>query len=756
MHRAKRKEDAIVFATWGRIVYRWRWLTLLFSMLVLVASIGVLAQGGTLGRVNGGTTEADRAAHLIDEELPKNPGFSITLVFGGRSVNATDPRFRAAMLEALAPLRNDPRVVGIRTPFDTPETNTALIGRDGTHALAFVSALKEYPSVRALVHSDTLDINATGDTAINHDFDRTLQADLQRAELVSLPLTLLLLLLVFGTFVAALLPLGVGVLAVMGGLGGVYLLSRVTNVSQYALNIVTLIGLGVAIDYSLFIVNRFREELERGATTEEALARTLATTGRAIAFSGLTVAVGLSGLLFYRGTFLASMGMAGAIVVGFAVLYGLTFLPALLALLGPRVNRGRLPFIRPATRSRVWHRIATGVMRRPVLVLVPTLVLILAMGAPFLRLRLANGDITMLPTQSESRQGFTLLQSQFPREDQSQFDVVVQYPNGSPLMPNRVGALDDLSHRLGKIPGVLRVESIVNLDPSLDRAAYQRLYAPGGNPPASAQEAIKRSIGPHIATLTIYSALPGSSDAARSIVEQIRSQRSVADGQLLVSGRTANDIDTIAQIRADTPAALLFVMLATYLVLFLLLGSVVLPLKAVLMNLLSITASFGALVWVFQDGHLSGLLHFTPASLDPSVPVLLFCIVFGLSMDYEVLLLSRIQEEYLRTGDNTAAVAAGLERSGRLITGAAAIMVGVFTAFGLADVVIIKSIGLGMALAVVLDATIVRALIVPATMRLLGDRNWWAPRPLARFYDRLRLSEAAAPMHRAAPVMLED
>jgi len=276
-----------------------------------------------------------------------------------------------------------------------------------------------------------------------------LQADLQRAELVSLPLTLLLLLLVFGTFVAALLPLGVGVLAVIGGLGGVYLLSRVTNVSQYALNIVTLIGLGVAIDYSLFIVNRFREELERGATTEEALARTLATTGRAIAFSGLTVAVGLSGLLFYRGTFLASMGIAGAIVVGFAVLYGLTFLPALLALLGPRVNRGRLPFIRPATRSRVWHQIATGVMRRPVLVLVPTLVLILAMGTPFLRLRLANGDITMLPTQSESRQGFALLQSQFPREDQSQFAVVVQYPNGSPLTPNRVGALSDLSQRLG-------------------------------------------------------------------------------------------------------------------------------------------------------------------------------------------------------------------------------------------------------------------------------------------------------------------
>jgi putative drug exporter of the RND superfamily len=391
-----------------------------------------------------------------------------------------------------------------------------------------------------------------------------------------------------------------------------------------------------------------------------------------------------------------------------------------------------------------------------VIVLVPTLILILAIGAPFLRLRLANGDITLLPAATESRQGYDLLRAQFPREDQSQFTVVVQYPGGSPLAPERVGALYDLSQRLGTIPGVLRVGSTVNLDPTLDRAAYQRLYAPGANPPAAAQDAITRTVGPQIATLTLSSALPASSDAARAIVRQVRTQRTVADGQLLVSGATATDIDTIAQIRADTPAALLFVMVATYLVLFLLLGSVVLPLKAVLMNLLSITASFGALVWVFQEGHLSGLLHFTPAPLDPSVPVLLFCIVFGLSMDYEVLLLSRIQEEYRRTGENTHAVAAGLERSGRLITGAAAIMVGVFAAFGLADVVIIKSIGLGMALAVALDATIVRALIVPATMRLLGDRNWWAPRPLARLYDRLRLGESHAPMPLPAPVMMDD
>ena len=292
------------------------------------------------------------------------------------------------------------------------------------------------------------------------------------------------------------------------------------------------------------------------------------------------------------------------------------------------------------------------------------------------------------------------------------------------------------------MPGVLRVEGIVNLAPSLDRAAYQRLYAPGGIPArrrAGRDHADGRPAHRHADALFRAARLErcGAGDRAASPHRASRRGRAI-----LVSGTTANDIDTIAQIRADTPAALVFVMLATYLVLFLLLGSVVLPLKAVLMNLLSISASFGALVWVFQDGHLAACCTSRPASLDPSVPVLLFCIVFGLSMDYEVLLLSRIQEEYLRTGDNTHAVAAGLERSGRLITGAAAIMVGVFAAFALAESSSSKSIGLGMAIAVVLDATIVRALLVPATMRLLGDRNWWAPRPLARLYDRLRLGEA--------------
>src|SRR5439155_40643 len=350
-------------------------------------------------------------------------------------------------------------------------------------------------------------------------------------------------------------------------------LARFTDVSQYAINVVTLIGLGVAIDYSLFVVNRFRDELADGASREDAIATSLSTAGRAITFSGITVAVGLSAMLFFQGTFLASMGAAGAIVVAVAVVYGLTFLPALLSVIGPSVDRLRLPFLgrrRPAGAG-AWHSMALWVMRRPWVVLVPALGVLLLAGTPFLQLRLANGDVDQLPPRNE----------------------------------------------------------------------------------------------------------------ARPIVTAVRAE-SVPDAQVLATGSTAFDLDIVNYILDRTPIAVGSVLLVTYVVLFLLTGSVVLPLKAVLTNLFSISASFGAMVWIFQQGHLSQLLGFTAQSIDPSIPVILFSLVFGMSMDYEVLLISRIQEEYQRTGDNQAGVAMGLEKSGRLITGAAAIMCAVFIAFGLA------------------------------------------------------------------------
>jgi putative drug exporter of the RND superfamily len=739
-----------MFAWWGQFVYRYRWAVLGASAIMLAGSIVGLLNGGTLKNSGGENTESGRAVALMQKQLPQNgSGSSFVLVFGSDSMSVSDPAFKQAVLAALQPLQNDSRVKGIETPFDVPaEQAKAMTSTDDHHVFAQVTLKDDYPTarqyytqLRAEVHSDHLQVLGTGNVAIGSDFDKYLAADLQRAELVSLVIIVPLLLIVFATVVSMLLPLGVGGLAVVGGLAGVGVLARFTDVSTYSTNIVTLIGLGVAIDYSLFIVNRFREEMAAGHTPEQALIAGMRTSGRAVTFSGITVAIGLSAMLFFQGSFLASMGFAGTIVVAIAVLYALTFLASLLAILGHRVNWARLPLPRRSSGRGFWHGLAMRVMRRPLLVLLPIVAVLVLMASPIVQIQIANGDVGMLPPNAETRRGYDQLQK-FPGQGQTFFNVVIQYPNGGPLTTARVGDLYDLAQQIKQIPGVEGVESMVSYDASLHRADYQALLTQ----PASAQSArvqtiVRGTTGSQIAVLSVVTKNGQESDASRAIVQSLRSMAAPPGSSKLVDAFSIDFTDFILQ---RIPLAVAYVMIVTYLVLFLLTGSVVLPLKAVVMNILSIGASFGALVWVFQQGHLSSLLNFTAAPLDPSVPVLLFCLVFGLSMDYEVLLISRIQEEYRKTGDTTQAVAQGLEKSGRLITGAAAIMVAVFLAFGLADVVLIKSIGLGLALAVAIDATLVRALIVPAVMRLLGRANWWAPRPLARWHRRLSPGEPIA------------
>jgi RND superfamily putative drug exporter len=710
---------------------------LVLSVVVLVLSVGLAAQGGKLQAYTPAKdTESGRGLALLAKELPGFSDSYFGLIFTSGTEDVNSSGFRSAMLEALAPLADDPRVSKVVTPYDLPQRQAAtLISRDGKRALALVSvnetlneARADYGEVRLKVRSGSLDVTAAEGLAIYHDFDVYLERDLQRAEVVTFPLVLLLLLVVFGTVVAAVLPLGVGLLAVSGAVAAVFLLSRTTDVSVYALNVVSLIGIGVAIDYSLFIVARFREELATGKSVEEALAVTMKTAGRATTFSGLTVLIGLSGLMFYQGLFFASMGLAGALVVALAVFYALTFLPAVLAIIGHRVNRWRIPLPVRRGGSGFWRRLAKTVMARPVLVLVPAVAILLVAGAPALNMHLASGGVAQLPAFAESHQGDAILASEFPDRGRASVQVIVEYGDGDPLSPHRVGALYDLSRNLSTIANVIRVESIVDLDPSLGRSDYQAMYAASRESlPRDVAVAVNQSVGGHIVLLNVVADVEDTSDGARKIVDAARAAPFGADGEIVVTGFPAVDLDTLALVARYTPTAVAFIVVVTYFLLLVQTGSVILPLKALVMNLLSITASFGAMVWIFQEGNLAGLLGFDPSPIEPSLPVILFCAVFGLSMDYEVLMLSRMHEEYLRTGDNTHAVAEGLERSARLITGAAAIMVIVFSAFSLADVVLIKAIGVGLAIAIAVDATIVRALLVPATMRLMGDLNWYSP-----------------------------
>lgn len=734
---------------WGRWIYHRRKATLVVSALVLALSIVVLARGGTLstGTIHG--VEADVGASLIEREIhpPEAQGF--TIVFGHPTLTVDDEAFRSAVRDAVAPLRAHHDVRTVRTPFD-PDVSTTIastmLSIDAHHCVAQVGLTpaaaadtRRFPSIRAALRRTALDAKITGIAVFRANLDETLQHDLVRAEALSMPVTVAVLLVVFGSLVAALLPVGIGALAVAGGIACVLLLSRRIDVAQYAINVASLVGTGVAIDYSLFVVNRFRDELAGGLDVPDALGRSLATAGRAVAFSGLAVAVGLSGLLFFRGSYLASLGLGGTVVVVLSVIYALTFLPALLGVLGTRVNRGG-GRERKADPDARWRSIATAVMKRPLLVLVPTLALLIASGRPFLDLEISIPDVSVLPARTDARRGLAALEEHFPERAATRVTVVARFSGDPFASPARAGALYDLSRRLAAIPGVDHVEGLFDVDTFLDREGHiTSLTAPRETWGEVQRDVARESVGRTIVVMSALTDHRPTSNEARAIVRAARSVRRVADGELIVTGPTAMDLDTAKYLRERAPGAVAYVVVMTVLILFLLLGSVVLPLKAVVMNTLSISASFGALVWVFQKGHLSSLLRFSPGPVEPSLPIVMFCAVFGLSMDYEVLLLTRMHEEYVRTGDNERAVAEGLARSARLITSAAAIMVVVFAAFTMAELVLLKAIGFGMAIAVALDATLVRVLVVPATMRLFGDLNWWAPAPLAKLWRKLPL-----------------
>ncbi len=704
---------ARVLESLGAWIFRHRISVLVVSALVLSLAVASLVRGGPLtgGAIEG--LEADRAQTLVDLVSGRRADTTFLAIFRPSRPEAAFERgaFAGQIDAALERVRHDPRVLSVLSPSGPPSPLTAnLWSEKAGAALVFVSmagnfatALGAYPEVRSELGNGPLTVTCTGKLPFTHDLNVTLEHDLLKAEVVSLPIALLLLLLVFRTLTAAVLPVGVGALSVVCAIAVVLALAHHVDIAQYSINVCSLIGLGVAIDYSLFIVSRYREELAHGHDYDRALALALGTAGRVVLFSGFAVGTGLAGLFFFHGSFLFTMGVGGAIVVALAVAFALTFLPALLAVLGPKIDAGRVLGPRRAKEGG-WHRMALFVMRRPLATLIPTLGVLLLMGYPFLHLRLVSADVRVLDQSVEARNGYELLKRDFPEQGATRIDAVIEFPGGDALDPARSAALGGWLQAVRRLPSVARVESALDLPAPLGRA----LFARGG-----------------LTLVHVLSEDAPESERTRDIVRFLRAHRNVADGRALVGGQTAEDLDATEFMLSRVPYAAATVVGVTVVVLFFLLHSVVLPLKAVVMNFLSIAGSFGGLVWLFQEGHL---FVREPRPLEPSLPVLLFCIVFGLSMDYEVLMLSRMKEAYERSGENALAVAEGLEKSAGLITSAAAIMVAVFAAFALARVVLIEAVGVGMALAVTLDATLVRVLLVPSTMRLFGDLNWWAPR----------------------------
>jgi RND superfamily putative drug exporter len=727
-----------IFERLGAFIYRRRWQTLGVCGAFLALSIAVLIHGGALtgGRIEG--IEAERAQTVVEEVLGHTMDTTVVVIFRAKDLDPRNADFQAAVAEALRPLQHDPRVAGVMTADDAPpQLALDMVNAKGRSVFALVTlngtlkaALESYPAVRGLLRSPKLSIECTGRLAYMHDLDGTLERDLVKAELVSLPLAVLVLLLVFRSAVAAILPVGVGALAVVGGIAFVLLLSRVTDVAAFTVNVCSLVGLGVAIDYSLFTVSRYREELALGHDHETALVRAMGHAGKVVCFSGLAVATGVSGLLFFERSYLFSMGVGGLAVVILSVVFALTFLPALLAVLGPRIDAGRLGIGKLGPAPGFWHRMAERVMQHPLRFLLPTVFILLGMGVPFLHLRMSAADVRILDATTEARRGYDSLVRDFPREAETRLVVAVEYPSAPVLTVKRIDDLYDFSRKVAALPHVVRVESLVDGEQALDKEDYESvLLHPSPLTEAMVKAGEKLMVGEHAMLLYVVVDRAPETAEAQEVVHALRAIHKVGDGALMVGGQTANDIDTTEFIVSRTPRVIAFIVGMTFVILFLLLGSIVLPIKAVLMNALSVAGAFGALVWVFQEGHL----HLAPPRpVEPTVPVLLFCVLFGLSMDYEILMLSRMKEVYEKTGDNAGAVALGLEKTAGLITSAAAIMVVVFGAFALAAVVVVRAVGFAMALAVALDATLVRVLLVPATMRLFGPLNWWAPAWLLR------------------------
>ncbi|WP_039794439.1 MMPL family transporter [Nocardia araoensis] len=730
---------------------------------VLTAALAIAVLCGVFGATapahlkSGGFTSDDaesaRVAQLISDNFAGAAPNFVLLV--SSDAGADDPATKAAGAGLADALKSRTDVQGVQSYWTTPQPlANALRSTDGKSALVVAFIDGDETQVQQTASelerqfagvSNGITVRQGGIAAIYQDVTEQTTRDLALAEGVAVPLSMIVLILVFGSLVAASLPLAIGVFAILATLALLRMFTLFTDVSIYALNMTTAMGLALAIDSSLFIVSRFREELANGLDPAAATIRSVQTAGRTVLFSALTVALSMAVLSVFDLYFLKSFAYAGVAVVAAAALASIVVLPAALVLLGHRVNSLdlRAPLRRLFGRDAPapgpqrpedtgWYRLAGVVMRHAAPVAVAIIALLLALGAPFLSVKFGYPDDRVLPDSAASRQVGDALRTEFPQADPVASTTIVLdgYRGGS-------AALGGYAAELSKVEGVPAVLSAAGVYVTGARVAPP--------PPGMINDT-----GTYLSVATKLDPFSPAGD------RQLKAIRTIpAPGDALYGGAAAANADSLQALAARLPLAAALIALTTFVVLFLFTGSVVLPIKALVLNTLSLAAAFGAMVWVFQEGHLSGLLGFTAVGyLVPTMPILMFCLAFGLSMDYEVFLLSRVREEWLATHDNTRAVAIGLARTGRIFTAAAVLMAIVLGALVTAKVSFMQLLGLGLTLTVLADATLIRGLLAPALMRLLGPANWWAPAPLARLHAKIGLTEgeedaAARPLETA-------
>ncbi|MEU5400158.1 MMPL family transporter [Streptomyces sp. NPDC005963] len=706
---------------------------ILVIAVMAVALMGVAGAGAFGKLLEGGyddpTSQSTRAGKVIGEKFGGETNLVLLVRAPEGRVDTPDAERHGRAL--VADLKKERQLENVISYWDAD--NPDLRSEDGREALVLAHVkgdeTEQGKNAKAIIdaysgeYEDALTVQAGGGAAVGDEMGTQVGDDLILAEAIAVPLTLVLLLIVFGSVVAALLPLVIGLVAVMGTFAELFLLGSVTEVSVFSINLTTALGLGLGIDYALLMVSRFREQLAAGETVEDAVRRTVGTAGRTVAFSAATVAAALGALLVFPQYFLRSFGYAGIGVVVIAAVSTLFVMPALFVVLGHRVNSGRLPWVNPGrsdSRGRVWGRLARTVMRRPALTALPVLAVLVLAASPLLGITFGTPDERVLPEDAQSRQVASALEENFRGNDEAALHVVIDRPVSKAPLESYAVALSGLK-------GVARVET------SAGTFAEGRLTTTG---PAHA--ALGR---PDAQRINVVSDLASKSAEAQRLVEKVRAVTPPDGSRPLVGGVDAVLVDSKDSIGGQLPLAVTLVALTTFVLLFLFTGSVVQPLRALLLNLISLGATLGVMTWIFQDGNLSSLLGFTAQPMDVSMTVLMFCVAFGLSMDYEVFVTSRIKELHDLGEDNESAVANGLGHTGRIVSAAAVLLAVSFFAFGTAELSFLQLFGLGAGLAILIDAVAVRGVLVPAAMRLLGNSAWYAPRFLRKLHDRYGLSE---------------
>ncbi|TQM81985.1 RND superfamily putative drug exporter [Saccharothrix saharensis] len=687
-----------MFAKWGSLAYRRRWVVLIATAALAVVGgiwgLGVfdrLSQGG----YEAPTSEAARANEVAQDAFGRQGG-DVLAVY-----DTTDPAKLQRIAAELADLPTD-AVLKVQPPFPSPESGKSLVVvtlRSGDSN----TQLKQYEQIAGELVVDGLDPQVGGLVPTQKAISDMSASDLTKAEAVSLPIVLILLIIIFGGLVAASLPVLVGGLAIAGSLGVLHAVSLVADVNSFAVNVASLLGLGMAIDYGLFMVGRFREELAAGRDTPDAVRRTVMSAGRTVLFSATLLVIALAGLLLFPHGFLKSLSYGGMSAVAIAAVVSLTLLPALLAVLGHRVDKLAVPWRKKKEPSEGgWRRLAGRVMKRPVLFALPIVLVLLALGSPFLGVKFGEVTEKVLPEGNPARVAAETVNRDFAALSNSGFKVVI---TGDPSPADVQAFVGEVA----AVPGV-----------------------------GEAQVAAEPANGVWLVNAGLDQ--DALSDESKQALRDVRALAGPGD-EVLVGGTTAMVSDSLDAIGDKLPLMVVLLVGATFVLMFLAFGSVLLPIKAVVMSALSLSATFGVLVWVFQDGHGASLLGVTPAPLESGIVVLMAAVVFGLSTDYEVFLLSRMVEARGRGASTEEAVTAGLAKTGRVITAAALLLIVVTGAFAFSQITMMRFVGVGMILALALDATVVRMLLVPAVMKLLGDAAWWAPGPLRRIQERMAIHE---------------